>query len=222
MTGPRRRRGGERRSGTSTSQRDVRKRPPERDRVELAARPTAPTSGTLASHDDADDLPVVDEGVAVAPEDLARQYLRDATDQNNFERAAARSEIEPEARALGQLISEATLDASGQEQRDVPDSTALLHDDLEEDREPGAGEGSVLSNTVRGGSLFDQPEETEEGLEAVAEPSFAVDEVSVLDEHRGPPGTDEQAREQEKRRLRRKLSRNPDRGPPRANGSHRR
>src|SRR5262245_1452596 len=72
-----------------------------------------PTSGTLSSLGDSDDLPVVEPGLSIEPEDLGRQFLRDATEQDNFESELEAVAVDPGTLFLGQVVSEATLEASG-------------------------------------------------------------------------------------------------------------
>lgn len=60
------------------------------------------TSGVLADDDDTGTLPVKQPGLPVSPEELAQQFLRDATQQDNFESRQARQELptDPSAELL--------------------------------------------------------------------------------------------------------------------------
>ena len=117
-----------------------------------------PTSGTLSSVGDSDDLPVVESGLSVEPEDLGRQFLRDATEQDNFESELEAVAVDPGLLVLGQVVSEATLEASGHDGYELPSSSALVAGQYGESaEEPHSDEVNVASNVVREASLFDQP-----------------------------------------------------------------
>jgi len=124
--------------------------------------PGAPhsTSGTLSS-DDQDRFPVVDSGVSVGPEDLGRQFLRDATEQDNFESSVTDDDLEPGAVRVGQMVSQATLISAGQKDVELPGSGALgtTQDFDEPITEPSEREVDLLSSSIHEGSLFDQPTE---------------------------------------------------------------
>ncbi len=103
-------------------------------------------------------LPIVDRGLSVDPEDLGRQFLRDATEQDNYESEMHFEDREERGARLGELISEATLESAGQDDVERPASSALEHEDTERGEPPSEGI-DLLSNVIREGSLFDQPTE---------------------------------------------------------------
>ncbi len=169
-----------------------------------------PASGTLASIGDSDELSVVESGLPVEPEDLGLQFLRDATEQDNFESETSTAERPRGAYALGQMISEGTLEASGQEGAELPQSSALGGTGGEALSEPEIEELSLTANTVRSASLFDEPKGAYEA-DGTRVPSINADESAVLDEHRGSSDVDQDARAEEMARMRAKLRGEPDR-----------
>jgi hypothetical protein len=86
-------------------------------------------SGTLPTASESAHLPVTESGLSVDPEDLGRQFLHDATEQDNFESSVRRDEAGADGVALGTVISEGSLRASMQEDAEVPSSGALDHSD---------------------------------------------------------------------------------------------
>ncbi len=154
-----------------------------------------PTAGTL-SDTEPGELPVVDPGLSVEPEDLGRQFMRDATEQDNFESSLDLGQIGRDREAIGadQIVSEATLEAAGQEDADVPESTALSHGPREDEEIEPPDEVDVLSNTIDEGSVFDRV--TSRG--GTTAPAAKTDDSSGMHTHR-PPGTDTDAREEEER-----------------------
>lgn len=174
-------------------------------------RRPAPTSGTLASLGDSDALPIVDAGFPIEPEALGRQFLRNATDQDNFESQAPSEEAEPGAYPIGQLVSEATLEAAGQEGLEVPESSALAGSIGDADLEPALSEVDLTSDVVHEASLFDHLAEPIEE-ERMLPPDVSADELGEIEEHR--PRTreiDEEARAAEMSRERKVLRRLRDR-----------
>lgn len=168
------------------------------------------TSGTLSNHVDTDELPVVDEGLAVGPEDLGVQFLRNATEQNNFESDLHQAEVEPGAYPLGQLISEGTLDAAGQQGVELPGSGALDMSPLDAEVEPG-DDVDVTNNGLREASLFDRGVGGDAALPDTRAPLVDADESVDFDERAGAPNIDTAAREEEMQRMRAALRKNPDR-----------
>jgi hypothetical protein len=119
-------------------------------------------SGTLSNDPEGERLPVVESGVSIDPEDLGVQFLRNATEQDNFESTLEGRDVDPTATALEQVISEASLETSAQAGFAVPESGALGgRQDRERALEPRTGVVDLVSRVVREASLFDQP--TEEG-----------------------------------------------------------
>jgi hypothetical protein len=161
-----------------------------------------PTSGTLSSLAESEMLPVAEAGLPVEVENLGVQFLRDATEQNNFESEAPDVERSPGAYAMGQMISEGTLEASGQEGNELPQSAALGASADETPSETESDELALTTNDVRSGSLFDEPKGDYEPSGATREPEIMADESAMLDEHRPPPGVDEEARAAEMARMR--------------------
>ena len=132
-----------------------------------------PTSGTLSSVGDSDDLPVVESGLSVEPEDLGRQFLRNATEQDNFESEFEAIAVDPGSLVLGQVVSEATLEASGHDRYELPSSSAMVGQHGEPGQEPNSEEVNVSSSSVREASLFDQP--TDAG--GTREPALRTDDL---------------------------------------------
>ncbi|HEV8247277.1 MAG TPA: hypothetical protein VGP93_15975 [Polyangiaceae bacterium] len=94
------------------------------------------TGGTLSGQWQHERARRVDAGMSVDPEDLGRQFLRDATDQDNFESETANQED-------GEPAQSGSLATMGE-------------DGLGEAR---AQDVDLLSNVIREASLFDQPTE---------------------------------------------------------------
>ena len=163
---------------------------------EAHPRSTKARSGTLSDDPDGQRLPVVEPGLSIDPEDLGLQFLRDATEQDNFESAFDASSIDPSASALEQVISEASLEASAQAGFALPDSAALGGSDARERAlEPQSDVVDLVSSVRREASLFDQP--TEDGDTRV--PLIFADEQEPHNAHRRPepePGVAEQNRRQ--------------------------
>jgi hypothetical protein len=127
---------------------------------EAHPRPASRTSGTLSADLEGERLPVVDPGISIDPEDLGRQFLRDATDQDNFESSAEADELDPGSSSLEPLVSEASLEASAQAGFALPQSSALNASGRRlRSQEPRSRVVDLMSNVVRDASLFDQPNE---------------------------------------------------------------
>jgi hypothetical protein len=151
-----------------------------------------PASGTHPTAADRGELPVREPGESVDPEEIGTQFLRDATEQDNFESTLRRRDIDAGDVPLGSLISEGTLRAAGQMDVAIPQSEALsgarsFDDDAK--LEPNTDELDLLDNSIREGSLFDQP--TADG--DVVTPNVNADEMAVRDEHRSKRGRAEPA-----------------------------
>jgi hypothetical protein len=172
------------------------------------------TSGTLADLADSGQLSVNDSGLSLEPEQLGKQFLRDATEQDNFESEVTEDEeLEPGDAALGQMISEGTLDAAGQGGLDIPESEALhtrsAAGSVEGDLEPSAAQIDLMSSSTSEDSLFDEPLDAEDD-QALLAPEIDADEVDADDTGRTPTGANEEAHAQEVRRLREQLRQNRD------------
>lgn len=174
-------------------------------------------SGTLASLSDTGHAPVADPGMSVDPEDLGTQFLRDATEQDNFESAVDASESELGDVPFGQVISSATLEASGQETLDLPESGALANDAGAgiEDLEITPDVVDMVSTVVHEASLFDEP--TERG--GTRAPRLETDEVRAIDQHDSAIAVDPEAREREKEAARKRLHKAKDRRDVQADGA---
>lgn len=99
---------------------------------ESRAAPPTPTSGTLPSHINLDDLPVHEPGLSIAPEEMGAQALRDATQQDNFESLVPMQPEDAEADAdLDPLVPEPDWEADAEEEgtENEPDSEALDEDE---------------------------------------------------------------------------------------------
>jgi hypothetical protein len=130
---------------------------------EAHPRPSRSASGTLSTDPEGQRLPVVEPGISIDPEDLGRQFLRDATEQDNFESLLEAIGVDASATALEQVISEASLEAAAQAGFAVPESGALggRSNGREHAMEPRNGVVDLASAVQRESSLFDQP--TEDG-----------------------------------------------------------
>jgi hypothetical protein len=187
----------------------------DEDEVELARELERPPplprqvshSGTLPTVADADGFVVVDPGVAVEPEELGTQFLRDATEQDNFESEAPRDDsgvvILPHV-----VISDATLDASMQEGAEWLESNAAQNNAGEEAAEPFERDVDLTQDSINAASLFDQvvPDEAlnEDELDDVPVEGVTI-EPTLHTEDPSDPATFEEAREREIRRVRREL-----------------
>lgn len=138
-------------------------------------------------------------GVSVEAMEVGVQFLRDATEQYNFE-----SQVKPEAdhedpgAPVGQLISEATLESADQVDVPLPVSDALLDEQPEVLGEPEELDVDLTSDAIRAASLFDQPfnelsadeeeeEEAEDELDVtlagpLRQPAIATDDPSEVDD----------------------------------------
>jgi hypothetical protein len=123
---------------------------------ESYGRPLLPRSGTLSSLGDTDRLPVVESGFPVEPEDLGRQFLSSATQQDNFESEVQWNELERGSYSLGQMISESTMEASGQEGLEIPESGSFGGARADADLEPPDSDFDLREDAVHESSLFDR------------------------------------------------------------------
>src|SRR5690242_6472622 len=104
--------------------------------------------GTEARPDaDVDAMPGQETGVSVEAAEVGVQFLRDATEQDNFESEQA-LEVDHEAGGapLGQMISQATLRDAKQTRFEVPVSSALADDTPPVQSEPEGSEVDLTSN----------------------------------------------------------------------------
>jgi hypothetical protein len=176
-------------------------RPPPRPR-------SVSRAGTLATVGDTDQLPVVESGMPVEPEELGVQFLRDATEQDNFESDAPREE-EPAVVILPHIvISEATLDASMQEDGEWLESNATGGSSAEVPREPFQPEVDLTQTSVSAASLFDQivPDDElgEDELDDAPVEGVTM-EPKVHTEDPSDPADFAEARDREIRRIRNEL-----------------
>lgn len=159
-------------------------------------KPPAPPVIDLS---DPDAGPPEEPGISVDALEVGLQFLRDATEQYNFE-----SELRPDADydaagPLGQMISDATLESANQADFDLPVSAALSDDRGEVLDEPQTLELDLRSDAIVAASLFDRPvadvDDGEEELEAeddfavtfaspMREPQVSSDDPSDVDEAR--------------------------------------
>lgn len=164
--------------------------------------PQSSHSGTLSSQDDTGTGSVVEPGLPITPEEMGRQFLSGATEQDNFESELRSKEVDPGAAPLGVLISESTLASAGQRDRDVPESTALSGAPSELEIEAPFSEIDVSTGVMKGGSLLDQPIETFEEEDVRAPAELRVDD---LERFRSGSGVDEEERRKEMDRTKRRL-----------------
>ena len=181
--------------------------------VEREAHPRAQRhhSGTLADAGEDGGLRVHEPGVTLEPEELGVQFLRDATEQDNFE-SSRRSVEEHGEPAIEPVVSEASLESADQQDVDWPTSSAFENEQGDEAPPEGAwSELDVRSDVLREVSLLDQGVDADASRDDVEEalqppggrtqtrsPTLQTDDVSVPDEASSP-------REDEKRRLLRQL-----------------
>jgi hypothetical protein len=155
-------------------------------RIEATPRPPAP--------EDADGISVVEAGLSVDPEDLGRQFLRDATEQDNFE-SNANLEREEAGLPLAEVTADAMLAAREAALDDSEKETTRIETEPFEPEQASRPELDLNSSSIREGSLFDQP--TEQGTRS---PRVEADEGRNEDE---PRGARETAQAQALARLRR-------------------
>ncbi len=127
--------------------------------------------------EEGDRLPVVDPGLSVDPEDLGLQFLRDATDQDNFESDLTVEREEGDV-PVGDVTAEAML-AAREAALELSEKSApgLEGEDREE---PGVTEVDLHSRAIREASLFDQP--TEQGTRS---PRVDADDEATEEQPRG-------------------------------------
>lgn len=167
------------------------------------------TSGTLPALADMDVLPVVEPGMSIQPEERGSQFLRDATENDNYESSALSGDEEAGVVILPHLvISDATLDASMQEGSEWVESNAVQNNAAEVASEPFNPDMDLTQPGIGTASLFDHvvPDEelTEEELDDVPVEGLTV-EPTLHTEDPSDPATFAEAREREIRRVRREL-----------------
>jgi len=166
-----------------------------------AARPT-----TLPHVNDTDELPVVDPGVSIDPEDRGVQFLRDATEQDNFESEAQLSAAaDLEGTPLPHvMISDATLDAAMQNDADWPSSGAVRGPTPEAAQEPFERDVDLTEDAIRVASLFDQPV-PESQLDEADDDAALEGETVEPSLHTEDPSEFEAERDREMRRVRHEM-----------------
>jgi hypothetical protein len=159
-----------------------------------------PAPGTSAADlSDTAHAPPEEPGVSVEAMEVGVQFLRDATEQYNFE-SQLRGEDDHESvgAPIGQMISDATLESANQQDFELPLSEALADDQPEVLGEPDEMEIDLTSDAIRGASLFDRPiSELEDDEEAeddtdddttlaapFREPHVRTDDPSEVDEEK--------------------------------------
>jgi hypothetical protein len=148
-------------------------RAPKHRHDQLHPRIRHHSAGTLPDREP-DDMPVTEAGLSIEPEALGEQFLRDATEQDNFESSVPDEPFDPQAEGIAQIVSQRTLESAGQDDVDVPGSAALgttPPDDGE--TEPANDDVDLLTSAIHSGSLFDRP--TRGG--ATRTPAVHVDEI---------------------------------------------
>jgi uncharacterized protein (DUF2267 family) len=152
---------------------------PAHNRQKLPA--TRSASGAHRPENDLSDPhaePPEEPGAPVEATERGLQFLRDATEQYNFE-SDLRSEVDDEfaGAPVGQIVSEATLEAAQQGDFELPVSAALSDDPPEVTAEPDAPVVDLTSNAIVAASLFDRPidaSEEQDELEAETEDDVAA------------------------------------------------
>jgi hypothetical protein len=166
-------------------------------------------SGTLPAVADSDAFTVVEPGMPVEPEELGTQFLRNATEQDNFESQAPSDEGDNGVVILPHVvISDATLDASMQEGAEWLESSAVENKSTGVATEPFERNVDLTRDSIGAASLFDQvvPDEalSEDELEDVPVEGVTV-EPTLHTEDPSDPSVFEEAREREIRRVRKEL-----------------
>jgi hypothetical protein len=208
-----------------------RKRTPSKRKAKRTAphpaAPAAPRRPKGQRPEDGSEFGVVDSGLSVDPEELGRQFLSDAAEQDNFEslRPPPAVDAVPEG---DPLVSEATLKSSDQ-RTELPESAALAGAQ-EVPAEPKTEEVDLLTSNELPSSLFDHParsddDELEEGEDqerAEAEqgrthaPAVNADEEAIFERHAAPAEVDPEARARAMQEERAALRRTRDRSEPKA------
>jgi hypothetical protein len=135
--------------------------------------------------EEGDRLPVVESGLSVDPEDLGLQFLRDATDQGNFESDVTLEREEGDV-PVGDLTAEAML-AAREAARELSEKpTPRVEGERSDDQDPSLSDVDLRSRAIREGSLFDQP--TEQGTRS---PRVKADDDDTEEEPRGARETAE-------------------------------
>jgi hypothetical protein len=181
--------------------------------LELERPPPLPrqvsNSGTLATLGDSDAAGVVESGTPLEPEELGAQFLRDATEQGNFESQTPRDEGDSGVVILPHVvISDATLDTSMQVDAEWFESNALQNTVADGPAEPFERNVDLTQDSIAAASLFDQvvPDEAMNDDELDDVPVEGVTMAPTLHtEDPSDPATFEEAREREIRRVRREL-----------------
>ena len=148
-----------------------------------------PTAQPRRARDQLKADPVTDSGLSVAPEDLGRQFLRDATEQDNFE--SSRGGDTPEMSIVeGAPSDDALPGPTFDPDQTIWESTidlSLESGGLDEMREESSPEGN---DSTQG--LYEEEEEIDLGREYVREGSLLDREGDALGETKAPsPITDD-------------------------------
>jgi hypothetical protein len=164
------------------------RRPPEDEKPRQSAPPAArqplaaeklrePSMERSTDLSDPEAGPLEEPGVSIEAMEVGVQFLRDATEQYNFESGLGqRSEHGLSGVPVGQLISDATLESANQADFEVPMSAALSEDEADTLGEPEELEIDLRANAIVAGSLFDHPvsDIDDEVEESEAEDDFAA------------------------------------------------
>jgi hypothetical protein len=181
--------------------------------LELERPPPLPrqvsNSGTLATLGDSDASGVVDSGMPIEPEEMGAQFLRDATEQGNFESQLPRDDGDSGVVILPHVvISDATLDASMQVDAEWLEGNASQDKVPDAPAEPFERNVDLTQDTIAAASLFDQviPDEAlnDDELDDVPVEGVTM-EPTLHTEDPSDPATFEEAREREIRRVRREM-----------------
>jgi hypothetical protein len=181
--------------------------------LELERPPPLPrqvsNSGTLATLGDNDAAGLVDSGMPIEPEEMAAQFLRDATEQGNFESQLPRDDRDNGVVILPHVvISDATLDTSMQVDAEWLEGNAVQNTAAEGPAEPFERNVDLTQDTIAAASLFDQvvPDEAlnDDELDDVPVEGVTM-EPTLHTEDPSDPSTFEEAREREMRRVRREM-----------------
>lgn len=147
-----------------------------RGRTKLRSAANAP--GT--DHSDPDPSPPEEPGVSIEPTEIGVQFLRDATEQDNFEsHLQLDADRDDPGAPLDQMLSDATLESASQSEVPLPFSESLSEDEAEIGDEPREELVDMTDDAIRAGSLFDQPlsaeeEEADEDEDALADDDFSA------------------------------------------------
>jgi hypothetical protein len=140
----------------------------------ISSTPGSDLSDTDLS--DPEHAPPEEPGVSLEAVELGEQFLRDATEQYNFESTLGTdADREPVGVPVAQVISEGTLESANQAEFILPVSEAIADPTPEVFSEPAQAELDLTGEAIVSASLFDQPISDQEAEEEADERQDADD-----------------------------------------------